>query len=105
MVHPGDADLSIAKFLQHPFSQSKEVSFAVIPSCNSGLICNYQEQILESLCSPAKVEDSFSKFKVLLTMQIPALNIDDTIAVQEECSVRYHRLVIVSSVSATTASG
>ena len=79
-----DDHLFIAENAAHPFSQCVEIILGVVAATDARLIGYDENPVTQAHCVTAEVEDSINKFKILATVHIVVINVDDAIAVEEQ---------------------
>jgi hypothetical protein len=88
-----------SKFVSHPLREFQEVRFSVVAACDSGLVCDYQQQITQALRRPTEFVDTFFKLEMLSRMHITPVGIDNSVSVQEQCLIFVHILFDAVSMS------
>lgn len=84
-----DDDLLISENAAHPFTQCAEIILGVVAAADAGLIGDDKNPVTETNCVTAEVEDSINKLKILATVHIIMINVDDSVTIEEECRLRF----------------
>src|SRR5690242_6744019 len=84
MVNAGDVDAMTGEFAAHPSHELGEIRLAVEATADAGLVGDDDDRELAPDKGLRQRKDAFDEAAILDTMEIPAILVDDALAIEEE---------------------
>src|SRR5689334_18550716 len=90
IVYTRDIDLVIVESAVHPIGEVQKFVLGIVTAGNACLIRNNDEEVSERLGGATELKDPFLKYEIRLRVDVPTLDIDDAVSIQEKCFPARH---------------